>query len=106
MATQTIPRPFPPFNHSEVRQVQVRDVPGISYLPVIPDFGSTMPITRVPNGTFVCFQTQTWGGPDDDCDAWVFSLQDNPACRFSVSPDALPYLWKVKAVHALPVRSR
>lgn len=89
-------RPVCPFSYGEQRQVQVRDIPGVNYMPCIPEMGATHAITRIPNGTFIKFYGEKCIGLDDSEVVWVFEIPDMKAnVRVLIPADSAQYLWKV-----------
>ena len=89
-------RPVCPFHYGEQRQVQVRDIPGVNYMPCIPEMGSTHAVTRIPNGTFIKFYGEKCIGLDDSEVVWVFEIPDMKASvRVLIPADSAQYLWKV-----------
>ena len=92
-------RPVCPFHYGEQRQVQVRDIPGVNYMPCIPEMGATHTVTRIPNGTFIKFYGEKCIGLDDSEVVWIFEIPDmympHGVVRVLIPADSAQYLWKV-----------
>jgi len=94
-------RPVCPFHYGETRQVQVRDIPNVNYMPCIPEMGATHAVTRIPNGTFIKFYGEKCIGLDDSEVVWIFEIPEmntsrsQPVVRVLIPADSAQYLWKV-----------